>query len=43
MAKPKPPLKGEAAIKFYGEGGIQRYFSNNAKDNPKKKAGRPQK
>ena len=43
MAKPKPPLKGEAAKKFYGGMGIEQYFSKVIKDKPKKKAGRPKK
>ena len=40
MGKLKPPLKGEAATKFYREGGIKQYFSNNI---PKMKAGRRKK
>ena len=43
MAKPKPPLKGGAAKKFYWEGGIKQYFRNDTKKNQKKKVGRPKK
>ena len=43
MAKPKPPLKGEAAKKFYGERGINQYFSKVTKDEPKNKGGCPKK
>ena len=45
MGRTKPPLKGESAKKFYGEGGIQQYFSKvaTATPTPKKKAGRPKK
>ena len=43
MAKPKPPLEGEAAQKFYGKGGIKQYFTNAAQASPREKAGRPKK